>query len=1406
MKDTHLWYRKAAILTTITALICTTGISTAHATEYREGGGFVYPQNQDLSKIADPGAATYIGRDMIIASPDADSKYSGQSYAVEAEGLTVVKGKIYGNASKTTGGAWKQKAFRFGGAGLGSGYVPNKQESYSLSVAAQDSALQQTEAVWFMGGDGSELSRSGAFVGKTEFDDYAYTAKINGTTFHLAEHVTEYWYAYQDKNTWDSTDVLNVNGYDYTDFDTHIIDLSDTLAQEQSTGTVETNTAPAGDFWRYKYHTRNTNYKFIFDEEGENAERLITFTGDNTSPTQVFTIDGSELDSTGSRGLSFAFEQIPDNASVIINVKGDTPVEFTNGWRVWWNGTQMSDAWDEGADKSHVTARNTAATSIMWNFENTPRVTIHGGVLNQGDSRRDTAQDPAAEFYGSVLIPHGSLESWVSTNGRVYVGQDLVMPSITAPTTQSGVTWFNQKELRPCYDGEEGCYPSASVLDMDAERHNFPWNGDMYYTASAIQWNKVNKDNEPLAGSSWSVYTTMEDAANRENALINVQDNDANDSNKTDGVIQVANLQSNHDYFIRENSAPVGYDVNRNIYVIAADSTSISTPNTQVNVAHQVEDTTMITDEGHIVNTQTTSVAWVKYDQTKILGDDASVLSGSSWSVRDAEGTVHEIVDVTESPASVVFTRDGQPFTESEIDMIQGESLQLTAQVLPEMQSQQVVWSSSNPAVTVDNGYILAVADHTEPVTIQACSVIDETLCATLTIRVFDSFDLYFGDTKVNDGGTYAFHDNETPQITLRRGDYEIQRTPTVTSSAPRFVSMQHNDNNQLSLTGSGIGVADITVSIGKYTSTVNTLSVPEGFTAVLIQQETMACSSWSPCSLYVTEPDGNTWDLIDPLTNEERSDIAKLKEWNAKIEELQPLLENNVPGDSGTTFNDYVLALVPNDGEAFDFVIGSLILEPYKFYINSDGEEAWGGSVPRAYVHGKWRADGYQNFKVPENTTAFTVKAYYDTPVGSPVLENTLNGGEINIDVNDHYHQDLILAPQNTRQLTATVETNPDFTDDSVHWVSSDTSVVTVDKAGLVTAVGEGVAYVYAVSSAGQEDYVRFDVMPDNITRYYLTEERTEKLLSDDVQWIDGSIANPLPQRAFKYTLEGSWPNYYYADDGSYSNVAFTALWNSVERVDMKSRVHQLSNGVYVLDMPADEYTGYSVRNYQLEQKQCSEESSAYNITALCNSLYPEGYYYRADWTQSYTAYRNPTSNDYSDGLLLSSSHLSNPLTDIDGVPDISGDHYDDELVLPVAHPVELVDVDPRAGFFRLASIADGEYELIETQAPEGYIQLEQPVVFSVKDNQVSWPEGVPVIDSVAWIANAPTPVVEEPETPRGDSTPQGVAQLPEEITQSLASSGTSISTVGTIMMLCIALSITVFMCTHRQRGRHSK
>lgn len=405
-----------------------------------------------------------------------------------------------------------------------------------------------------------------------------------------------------------------------------------------------------------KTFKRKTNYT---DVNGKNVsgkvilvnnEKLIKFTGDadangNGSPLQVFYLKASDLTNsiggTTYRGVDFSFDMIPTDASVVVNIIDDdeagqtaTPVEFNTGWRFWWNGKEISRGYEEGSDVE--SQYSTAAQSILWNFTTAKQVTIRGGMALEGnkdlDSKADgkwTDDDPAAAMLGSIVVPNGSFEDHVTTNGRVYVGGDFEMYNPTE-------AWkFNP----------EGS--SASVIDMDQERHNFPWSGSYTPDGSSIAWSKVDAADGTtlLPGSSWTIYGTVDDAKNGKNPIVTVTDGAANDYASTDGELQFNYLNQKANpsteisdsnlafiYYIKEVTAPEGYQVSDKIYYATMNNAGESVNYVQgyVNTANdKLVQFDSSNPTGAIPNAKITgTVSW-----TKVEDGDAKFapLAGSEW-------------------------------------------------------------------------------------------------------------------------------------------------------------------------------------------------------------------------------------------------------------------------------------------------------------------------------------------------------------------------------------------------------------------------------------------------------------------------------------------------------------------------------------------------------------------------------------------------------------------------------------------------------------------------------------------------------------------------------------------------------------------------------------------------------
>lgn len=741
------------------------------------------------ASTVDSGVATYVGGNMYVGANNQNNggTYANlssvqkidKSYAVEAEGLTLVNGKLATNGAKTS---WSSNGFRFGVVGFGAQFRP--QSGSDVLVVAGNSTSNTSNStgnMWDADNPSKSVSALGGFdngsTGRAFVQNEGtgnnvtwYSARINGNTS---------WHLNADKNSsgsnagrsvWDATATVDADGNKYTnvkfdsvglnsvklndatkDYSTfyadNVLGLSKQLAGLQKSegvyvadakvGTAEasqTSTTSAtysdGYYMRHHYNYDGTKnkiqYGFKFDDSGSNAEKLITFTGDadsagKGSAMQVFNVTADQLSSSGYRGVDFMFTNIPNDASVVINVSGN--VDFHTGWRFWWNGLEIGDGYSKAATTDQKTAYSTAAQKIMWNFKNATQVTIRGGVANEGASdNKKTDDDPAAAMLGSILVPNGNFEDHVTTNGRVYVGGDFSMYN---PTVAADVAGVNS-------NGWEG--KTASVINMDQERHNLPWNGTFNSSCAVIQINKVDSSKNKLAGTTWGVFKNYADAKAGANALRVVKDGGVFDLDNVDnGTIQIGSLNPEATYYVKEITSANGYQVSDKVYRITAGAGG----STVQNVQESADGTTWTDVEGNqIINVKKgASLEWSKVDGS----DPSKVLSGSEWQLTTSDGqTAYQITDSTKSVESVKIYYNGADSPES-IMMKDGIPFDLTASVFgtdnkTDGVPQGVAWTATGSVVVDDNGKVTAVNDGDGTVT--ACSLAATNICATVNVTV----------------------------------------------------------------------------------------------------------------------------------------------------------------------------------------------------------------------------------------------------------------------------------------------------------------------------------------------------------------------------------------------------------------------------------------------------------------------------------------------------------------------------------------------------------------------------------------------------------------------------------------------------------------------------------------------
>lgn len=740
------------------------------------------------ASTVDSGVATYVGGNMYVGANNhnytdlSSSQKIDKSYAVEAEGLTLVNGKLATNGAKTS---WSSKGFRFGVVGFGAQFRPesgsdvlvvagNSTSNTSNSTGNMWDADNPSKSVSALGGfDNGSTGR--AFVQNEGTGNNAtwYSARINGNTS---------WHLNADKNSsgsnagrsvWDATASIdaatgtNVHYYntiglsnvalngatkDYSTFYAdNVLGLSKQLAGLQKSEGVyvadaEVSTAAANSAYvrhHYGYESATTGknkisytFKFSGGEDTNNAEKLITFEGDadangKGSAMQVFNVTAEQLSSENYRGVDFAFTNIPDDASVVVNV-GGINIDFHNGWRFWWNGTEIGDGYSKAAEDKQKNLYSAAAQKIMWNFKEATQVTIHGGVANESTSELDgnreaksTNDDPAAAMLGSILIPNGNFEDHVTTNGRVYVGGDFSMYNPTA------IPYVNQGSNNNGWEGE-----TASVINMDQERHNLPWNGTFNSSCAVIQINKVDSSKNALAGTTWGVFKNYADAkaGTAANALRVVKDGGAFDLDGTDnGTIQIGSLNPNATYYLKEIASASGYQVSDKVYQITAGAGG--------SIAQDVKESsdgttwTAVADNRIVNEKKGASLEWSKVDGS----DSNKVLSGSEWQLTTSDGqTAYQITDSTKDVTSVKIYYNGNVQSET-ITMTEGIPFDLTASVFGNGNKtdgvpQGVAWTATGSVVVDDNGKVTAVNDGDGTVT--ACSLAATNICATVNVTV----------------------------------------------------------------------------------------------------------------------------------------------------------------------------------------------------------------------------------------------------------------------------------------------------------------------------------------------------------------------------------------------------------------------------------------------------------------------------------------------------------------------------------------------------------------------------------------------------------------------------------------------------------------------------------------------
>lgn len=964
---------------------------------------------------SDTGVATYVGGDMYVGGKENSNLNSETgptgTYAVEAEGLTVVNGslamhplkdawKVWNTGTTTGGKHYTSRGFRWGVVGFGSQFRPADGKTALVVGGNTSTSVMGSKKVGAWGAPG--------WLGKTDAND----TNSHGYKASLAGSKTGVWGSNDSIDSvrglsgnnvtegditptlgtdpslveWNqSGNLSNVNGTDYSKYGEKISKLSTDLntgTELPATGTVATGTAEAAasNYTIYKYDYRKNGgvgNSFTFYDGQLSHEKLITFTSTDPSKTmQVFNLPASELNSSDYTGIDFKFVNIPDNASVVINVTGaqNQTIDFHNGWRFWWNDNNIANDfvtaatgdtdYEEQKKKNNNYAKR--AQQIMWNFADASQVIIRGGqatgkiqVSNHNDDKSTNhgawgstiggekgvshdmraTDDPSAAWMGSILVPNGNLQSHVSTNGRVWVGGDFEMLNNETVKRVRGQSSDGHME------GEEFINESGekttSILDMDQERHNLPWNGSYSTSCAAIAWDKVDDtaEHKALGGTSWTVYGKKDDAVHGTNALATIADGGWNDDADAEGSFQLGNLAKNGTYFLKESGTVEGYAQNTNIYQINTSDTTEAAKNiVHVFNSNGIEitgDTDKLLTGGKIVNKKTgSSITWQKVDGT----DGDTLLAGSTWKLSKMNGdtaeqtwTVTDDQSGTEVKSIAITDASGKAVTSGTTITLESNNSQTFTATAYDQQNQvitgaELTWSSNNATVaSVDqNGTVTPTGDGNTTITVKS---VDGKVTASFTVNVS-------GVTVETSVSINGYTDGQ--EISLEKG--EIRKLTA--SVAPEGNTVEWSTSSADNVSLSPTTGTSVTLTANKMTSS-----------PVIITAKETRTDKTVTLKVSVTKPPATTTTVFFKMQDDfNQNNGQKLfLEWKTAT--------GNWPSDRGDQPNRKEMTVASGCNGYVSYTINEVMPTSASFRIRRDRADNW--TSPNAF----YRPDANNGF-----------------------------------------------------------------------------------------------------------------------------------------------------------------------------------------------------------------------------------------------------------------------------------------------------------------------------------------------------------------------------------------------------------------------------------------------------------
>lgn len=1352
-------------------------------------GSLCTPQNITFGDNAsytdnakDSGIATYVGGNMIIGDPDSNWGTSNSdptgSYAAEAEGLTLVRRDFRARPLKGF--------FTMGSVAFGAQYLPADPDATIVAIGGSAMTWNVKAGIQQLKNGNTAITAYGAQLGGGNYDIYGKPRQKS-----LEIYQSTYQSGLTGKTVQENQPNLQgskftIDGTDYATNNPITQKLGDNLRKLPANGTVTTGPAPVqSDYVRYKY---DGSVKASIPLT-QGLEKLVTFTGEGKSPLQVFNVKASQLSSTGYNGTDFAFTNIPDDASILINVTDDnggqaTNINYQQGWRFWWNGTEISNGYMlanpkdavggaaaeanrtavDGSGKTIRDLYTTAASSIMWNY-NALNVEIKGAQTPaggvSGDIDKDVygksswdvfnnavvTDDPSAALLGSVLVQDGNFTSHVTTNGRVWIGGNYAMFNPASARIMQGKEYINY-----------GTNNTTSIIDMDQERHSLPWTGATSTSCSVVEWSKTNAAGEKLDGSTWAMYGTYADAqAKNTNVIANFSDNSANDMNPDVGVIRTMNLAPNKDYYIVEIKAPDGYTASNRIFHVTTTATGsdlnvVKEAVTVQNGAENYDSGTaagMQADSGDgasaIVNTpQGGEINW-----TKIEAGDAqqTPLAGSAWELStdaafpDDTSRTWQVNDYTNAATGITLRSSSGNWD------VRG-TLHVSATVTPSDASQEVNWKiidgSENAAVDAQ-GTVIALNNGTA--TLQACSATNTEICTTQTLNVI----------------TYVAVDYVTISPTL----VTIKQGSTVNYTAKAFDADGNDITNQVTFTWNTTSdKLSITPQSG---DSSRATVVGNGITETIVKVSANGKSA------------GSEIHVVSDLTT---IYFRKVAGWgaNGELVRVHYGLKNSTQGWQDTApmqtsacNSDYLVVQIEGKFDStyqygFQHQVSpdKGFTDWYRNPKSSDGNFSFDGHT--VYTVNNENNDVNATSGVPAGcqvatSSAATIAYREEMSTGSSTATSSDSAVRSNSDTSKHVLRDVSL--DNTNPYTAHAAV--DYGTGVVRSIAETTDAIDCNSDGYKCDYNTAVGKFQVKNMAAGTYYLRETTAPEGYQLssviYQITLDAdgkaTWKQSTDNGTTFTalptGQAAGIIPDKPTCVTwsksdeqgklLAGSvWDIYRQNDDGSYASAPLTS-----SGIKDCTSADGCGSGTYVdQDTRAGVITlrGLVFGTYKIVERAAPKGywlDCTYDATTQkCGAIHE--YEFTLNEDNADVALNNNTAivnkptevtwqkiDDTSKKLVAGSVWT---LTDSEARRSWTVTDYVDGDVACVPSATVLCDMDSNPGQLKVQGLStSANYTLQEKQAPQGYDKSDEQYVFVIRDRQdavtISFSTGVPLVNN---------------------------------------------------------------------------